>query len=181
MFVGRHGLDTFDESIFKYLDMGKMNFSCSQCSALMFKDEKYEGRLFGNPPTASFSLCCSNGAVRLPPIKDPPKILQNILSGNTKMDCDFCQNIRTYNNSLAFASMYMTGNEYVFKNCGPYCFRLNGQIYHRISQLQPENGKPPCFPQIYIYDQQNELDHCLLPYEKLDWSILKKLQEMIRG
>ena len=80
MFVGRHGLDTFDESTVKYLDMGKMNFTCSQCSALMFKDEKHEGRLFGNPPTASFSLSCSNGAVRLPPIKDLPKILQNILS-----------------------------------------------------------------------------------------------------
>ena len=76
--------------------------------------------------------------------------------------------------------MYMTGKEYAFKNRGPYCFRINGQIYHRISQLEPESGKPPGFSQIYIYDQQNELEHCLQPNEKLDRNLLEKLQEMTK-
>ena len=75
LFIRRHGLDTFDESTVKYLDIGQMNFSCVQCGSLMFKDEKHERR-----------LCCSNGAVKLPPVKDPPKFLQKLLMGNSKID-----------------------------------------------------------------------------------------------
>ena len=63
-----------------------MNFSCVQCGALMFKDERHEGGLYGNSPTVSFTLCCSNGAVKLPPVMDPPKFLQKLLMGNSKID-----------------------------------------------------------------------------------------------
>ena len=76
--------------------------------------------------------------------------------------------------------MCLTGKEYNFHTSGPYCYRINGQVYHLISQLQPENGKPPGFSQIYIYDKEHELDHCLNSFNTLDRGLLKELQDMIK-
>ena len=39
--------------------------------------------------TGKFSLCCSHGAVQIPPIKEPPDIIKNLLIGSTKRDRDF--------------------------------------------------------------------------------------------
>ena len=75
---------------------------------------------------------------------------------------------QAYNSSSAFASMYLTGKEYNFHTNGPYCYRINGQVYHLISQLQPENGKPPGFSQVYIYDKEHELDHRFNSLNTLD-------------
>ena len=75
--------------------------------------------------------------------------------------------------------MYITGEEYKF-NRGPYCFRINGQIYHRISQLEPEGGKPPAFSQIYIYNQQYEVDNHLRSLQNLDCTLMQELQGMIK-
>ena len=47
--------------------------------------------------------------------------------------------------------------------------------------MQPEQGKPPAFSQIYIYDQEHELDNCMKPFSGLDASLLLDLQEMIKS
>ena len=44
-------------------------------------------------------------------------------------------------------------------NRGPYTFRIQGNVYHRIGHLFPENGEKPRFAQIYIYDTQHETLH----------------------
>ena len=149
VFIARKSLDTFDELTVNTQDVGDMNHVCSACGALTFKGEKYYGKLVENQPTATFSLCCSDGDVKLPPIKDPPQLLQSLLTGKTHRDRNFHQNIRAYNSSLAFAALGLTGQEYKFRTAGPYCYHINGQLYHTISQLQPETGKPPGFSQIY--------------------------------
>ena len=138
----------------------------------MFKGENHTGQWF--------SLCCSRGEVKLPPIKDPLEILKKLLTGNSQRDRDFCQQIKAYDSSLAFASMCLTGHEYTLNSKGPYCYRINGQVYHKISQLQPESGKSPGFSQIYIYDQQNELDYHLRSFTNLDKNLLKELQDVIK-
>ena len=158
-----------------------MNNICAACGALMFKDETHCGKLTENSPTATFSSCCVNENIVPPPIKDPPELLKRLLKGNTARDKAFCDNIRAYNSSLAFASLGLTGKEFKFKNPGPYCYRINGQLYHSISQLQPEPGKPPGFSQIHIYDQQHELDNCMRPFPTLDHELLLELQQMIKS
>ncbi|CAF2785995.1 unnamed protein product [Rotaria sp. Silwood2] len=35
---------------------------------------------------------------------------------------------------------------------GPYCFRIHGQIYHRIGPLHPESEQRAQFGQLYIFD-----------------------------
>ena len=85
----------------------------------MFKDEKHVGKL-SQSDTITFSVCCGNGNMKLPPLKDPPDLLKNLLTGNTQRHKQFCENIRAYNSSLAFASLCLTGQEFKFKNPGPY-------------------------------------------------------------
>ena len=116
------------------------------------------------------------GILNSPPNQKPSSFTEELLTGNTPRDKKFCENIRAYNSSLAFASLCLTGQEFRFKNPGPYCYRINGQLYHAISEMQPEQGKPPAFSQIYIYDQEHELDNCMKPFSGLDTSLLLDLQ-----
>ena len=44
----------------------------------------------------------------------------------------------------------------------------------------PEEGCKPRFSQIYIYDQQNELDNRLQVFDNLDKGLLTELQDMIK-
>ena len=68
---------------------------------------------------------------------------------------DFTKSIRNYNSALAFASIgaevsQMSGN-------GTYCYKIQGQIYHRISALYPNEGVRPKFAQLYILDSEEAL------------------------
>ena len=63
---------------------------------------------------------------------------------------------------------------------GPYCYRINGQVYHLMSQMQPKEGKTPRFSQIYICDNENELDNHLNSFSNLDRNLLKDLQDMMK-
>ena len=146
-----------------------MVFTCSKCGAKMFKGEN----------TGS-SFCCGKGSIKLPPIKEPLNLLKNLLIGGTKHDHDFRTNIRAYNSSLAFASMCVTGKEYTFKTRGPYCYRVNGEVYHLTSQMEPKERQRPNFSQIYIYDKEHELENRLHTFKGLDKNVLKELQDMIK-
>nr|GEV99451.1 retrotransposon-like protein [Tanacetum cinerariifolium] len=42
---------------------------------------------------------------------------------------------------------------------GPYVFCLHGQTYHNMGSLLPQEGDPPKFTQLYIYDTYNEIDN----------------------
>ena len=54
----------------------------------MFKDEKHIGKL-SQIDTVTFSGCCANGNIKLPPIKNPPDLLKDLLTGNTPRDQKF--------------------------------------------------------------------------------------------
>ena len=177
--IARQNLEDFNETTVNCHDVGSMDNICSACGALMFKDEKHVGKLSPSD-TVTFSACCANGNVKLPPLKDPPDLLKNLLTGNTQRHKQFCDNITAYNSSLAFASLCLTGQKFKFKNPGSYCYRINGQLYHALSQMQPDHGKPPAFSQIYIYDHEHELDYHMKPFTGLDASLLLDLQQMIK-
>ena len=87
IFIARNGLETFNKGIVSCHNIGGMEYKCQACGALML------GSLTSVNPTATFSLCCSHGAVKLPPIKEPSATLKTLLTGSTKKDCDFRENI----------------------------------------------------------------------------------------
>ena len=98
-----------------------------------------------NQKMCSYSLCCSYGSVQVQPVSEPPGLLRTLLSGNSSTS-HFMQNVWAYNSAFAFASTTLTGHEFAFQGKGPYCFSINGQVYHTITQLLP---KPGCCPQIF--------------------------------
>ena len=81
--IARQNLEVFNETTVNGHDVGNMDNICSACGALMFKDEKHVGKL-SQSDTITFSTCCGNGNIKLPPLKDPPDLLKNLLTGNTQ-------------------------------------------------------------------------------------------------
>ncbi|XP_021961437.1 uncharacterized protein LOC110857104 [Folsomia candida] len=64
------------------------------------------------------------------------------------------------NSALAFASM--GANIAPPPGYGPYCFRINGQIYHRTGSLHPTNGDQRKFAQLYILDPDEACDQRMM-------------------
>jgi hypothetical protein len=113
----------FDENQYVEHYLGPMNQKCENCGSLNFEAEKVDGH---------FSICCHNGKIKLEtPMW--PRALSNLYEGKglpqevaakakerkprieveperpekpkiAKSSNDFGENIRTYNNSFAFAS-----------------------------------------------------------------------------
>ena len=80
--VARQNMEVFNETTVNGHDVGNMDNICSACGALMFKDENHVGKL-SQSATITFSACCGNGNIKLPPLKNPPDLLKNLLTGNT--------------------------------------------------------------------------------------------------
>ncbi|XP_053566967.1 uncharacterized protein LOC128656828 [Bombina bombina] len=78
------------------------------------------------------------------------------MTGHHTHSKNFMQNIRSINSALAFASM--GANIAPPPGYGPYCFRINGQIYHRSGALHPENDDQRKFAQLYILSPEEAAD-----------------------
>jgi Helitron helicase-like domain at N-terminus len=159
-----------------------MDLECPVCGALHFKDERASGTNLRNP---EFSLCCNRGKVELPYLRDPPTLLQRLLGSYKDLPehrrfpvtraqetqgVAFRDEIRKYNSAMAFASLGVKIDGNVTGAAGgPYSFRINGQLHHKIGALLPEvsiklwlcylaegmniqDGQPPQYAQIYIHD-----------------------------
>src|SRR5204863_8705713 len=69
---------------------------------------------------------------------------------------------------------------------GPYVFRINGQIHHRIGSLVPLPNMLPKFAELYIFNTKNEINNRIKaltnedPHEcDLNPDIIKGLQNML--
>ena len=144
-------------------DVGPMNNVCRHCGALLWKQENK-------------ALCCANGQVMLPPIPEAPPLLEELLTGNSSRAKTFRQRIRSYNASLAFASIGV--NEDILPP-GVYCFRIHGEIHHSVGPLLPEPGPQtnPRFAQVYYYDTVNETRNRAHWHDNLDIDVLTELQD----
>ena len=117
--------------------------------------------------------------VSVPPISQPPVLLQELLRGSSARLRHFLQLIQSYNSSFAFASMSLTGDGYRFSTPGPYCFRISGQVHHLISQLLPADGDALKFLQSYLYDASDEIDAWVQIFSDLQKDIFTSLQKML--
>lgn len=163
-------------------NFGKPTYICQHCNALLW----YEERLNSNKSTTnpSFGMCCKQGKIKLPPLKEPPQYLKRLLTGEGKDSTNFRENIRSYNSMFAFTSMGGIVDKEINMGKGPYVFRLHGQNYHHIGTLLPEEGNKPRFAQLYIYDTENEVANRISvsgcsDKTPVDPSIVTDLQNMI--
>ena len=109
-----------------------------------------------------------------------PNALCDLLKAERRMGSHFRANIRKYNNALSFASKGFTGKYFEFRNPnGPPCYKISGQMYHNMTNVLPTEGENPQFSQLYVYDEQHELDARMGHVDGLDPDILKRLQDMM--
>ena len=121
--------------------IGKMEIQCPHCKALKWPGE-----------TPAF--CCDNGKVSIPVLPKPPAPLDSLLLGESRESRDFLSKIRSYNSAFQMTSMGC--DEILFRRQWNPCYKIQGQIYHRIGSLCPENNEKAKFAQIYFVGNEEE-------------------------
>ena len=140
-----------------YIDEGDATFTCTYCGAIMWFGERLNRRLKTRNP--KFALCCMQGQVQLPLLKQPPEVLQNLLNRDDKLSKHFQRNTRAYNMVFSFTSLGGKVDRAVRKGKGPNMLVLQGENYHLIGSLQPPTGNDVKFGQLYIVDTENETEN----------------------
>lgn len=106
-----------------------------------------------------FSLCCMQGKVQLPLLKQPPQLLKDLLFNQSPFSPNFLRNIRAYNMMFSFTSMGGKVQNPKSLGNGPYVYQLHGQNVHYMGSLLPNGDSKPKFAQLYIYDTANEISN----------------------
>ncbi|CAL1354993.1 unnamed protein product [Linum trigynum] len=132
-----------------------------------------------------FPLCCKEGKVKLPPRREPPDFLKELLHSSTPRSRHFREAIRIYNAMFSFISLGGKVDRGINAGGGVYVYSISGQIYHNIGSLLPEEGQPPKFAQLYIHESRSELQNRLQLFPADDHSnplrpeIVQGLQDML--
>jgi len=84
-----------------------------------------------------------------------------------------------YNSVLAFTSLSAKVDESVTGGPGPYSFRIQGELYHKIRSLCPAEGQRPQFAQLYIHDTKREHQNRHVVMPSLDPTTLDRLLTMM--
>jgi hypothetical protein len=122
---------------------------------MWYQERRGKSRDSANP---TFQMCCGNGKVQLPTLRNPPQIRQNLLwNRDSNQSQNYQQNIRMYNSMFSFTSPGMKFDKKINGSRGPPILRLQGQPCHRIGSMLPKEGDAPKFAQLYIYDTDNEI------------------------
>jgi len=115
----------------------------------------------------------------LPSLPATPQELEVLLTNKDANAVKFRDQIRMYNSVLAFTSLSAKVDESVTRSLGPYSFRIQGELYHKIGSLCPAEGQRPQFAQLYIHDTKCEHQnrHAVMP--SLDPTTLDRLLTMM--
>ncbi|GJV60129.1 DNA helicase [Tanacetum coccineum] len=135
-----------------YKSIGKCEYSCQYCGALFWYDERLKSIPQNVRP--KYNGCCKGGRVVLRTYQIYPEYIKLLLQ-----DRHFMENIRAYNQMFSMTSLGANIDESINIGRGPYVFKISGQLYHWIGSLCPEEGQPPRFLQLYVYDTDNEVDN----------------------
>ncbi|XP_056855468.1 uncharacterized protein LOC108807616 [Raphanus sativus] len=122
----------------------------------MWYGERIEKKRKSKKP--KFSLCCGQGQVQLPLLKESPEILKRLLHGDDDISSYFRENIRQLNMVFSFTSLGGKVDRCVPQGRGPKMFQLQGENYHLMGSLKPQAGEEPKFSQLYIVDTEIEID-----------------------
>ena len=177
------GIDKFKETLCKYKEnyIGKMNYECPYCGALLFKSELSDHK------TDKWNMCCRNGKITLKPILNPPQELHHLFTQNDRLSKYFQENIVMLNNALAMSSSQIFRKElpHSYRNAPP-TFILSGAIYHTVPRLLPDSNVLPKQAQIYTWDPAEETNNRLnqgflgkISNEPKFRQLIKELQQLL--
>ncbi|GKD22206.1 hypothetical protein Tco_1223909, partial [Tanacetum coccineum] len=133
-----------------YIDIGDCEYSCQHCGAKFWYGERLQRSSTYQLP--NYHKCCLGGKVRLGTEPHPPDYIR-LLFKNRR----FMENIRAYNQMFSMTSFGESVEDSINNGRAPYVFKISGEVYHWIGSLCPNEGDPPRFLQLYIYDTHNEV------------------------
>ena len=157
---------TIDYASHPQMSIGSMTHPCQYCGALKWP---------GEPPY----MCCQNGKVRLPEYPAVPEDLKNLLLGYDQDSAEFLKNIRAYNSAFQMTSF---GSNRVIEPGWMPTFKVQGQVYHTLGSLNPEEGNEEKYLQVYFMGdtiQQANRRSTIIPGTKMN--ILGPLQQMLHS
>lgn len=166
--------DCFNFSVLEgYASLGPPTARCQKCTVVMWKEERMnKDNIHGIP---RFNLCCGDGKIKLNPVPKTPSYLWQLYN-DPKKGSIFQQCLRVYNSMFAFTSTGGYMDNSINNGRSPYIYRLNGQNHHLFGSLVPNDGHPPKFCQLYIYDTINEVSNRM---RSVDVGESKKIDEEI--
>ncbi|GJV95240.1 putative PIF1 DNA helicase/replication protein A1-like protein [Tanacetum coccineum] len=139
-----------------YMDIGDQIQTCHACKAKLWTGETNKKQI---SKKSSFSMCCKKGLVLLPKMEDPPKDLLDLFTANDATSKYFIHHIRMFNSIFSFTSIGGKVDKTVNNGHGPWIYRMEGENYHLMPSLGPKNKDIPKFSQLYIFDNQNEIQN----------------------
>ena len=131
--------------------LGSLDHECPYCHALHWVAEAVRPDEYGQ--------CCLHGKVYVPFLPRPPNDLYMLYCSNDRRGRSFRTHIRQYNKAFAFTSTGGPGHidGSMFDGRGPPSYKIQGELYHQLGPLQPEEGRRPLYSQLYIYDPTEAL------------------------
>jgi len=115
----------------------------------------------------------------LPNLLATPQELEVLLTNKESSAVKFRDDIRMYNSVLAFTLLGAKVDDSVTGGPGPYSFRIQGELYHKIRSLRPAEGQRPQFAQLYIHDTKRERQNRHVVMPSLDPTTLDRLLTMM--
>ena len=158
-------------------NLGSFNVCCTECGALHWIEERLKSSSLRSP---KFGKCCMSGKVSLFQYSAPPAELLRLYKGTHRYSKDFFNNIRQYNLTFSMTSLGVDEELTYRGGDGPYCFKIRGQLHHRIGSLLPDsNTDTPKFAQLWILDPQEALGHRQNLNPRLNPNLLMTLNDII--
>ena len=135
---------------------------CQHCNVVFWYQERVLSLSSYAQRRIVYHLCCRGGHVSLPKHRPfPPPLCDLIKFNGGPASNSFMRLIRQYNSMFAFTSLGVDIDRSINTGRGPYIFRINGVVHHRIGSLIPDEGNRPQYAQLYIYDTANEVQNRL--------------------
>ncbi|XP_074106854.1 uncharacterized protein LOC141532421 [Cotesia typhae] len=155
--------------------IGAMNIICRYCKA-----KHFSGELPSNK-TDSFNDCCRHGEVSLEKQPELPPLLKSLFDGSHEKANNFFGRIRNFNNSFSFASFNANMVDLSSQRRGPYCFKIQGQIYYQMNtSLYPSSNESPSYGQLFIIDPTEAVSYRSEKNMQCDAGLLKDIDITLR-
>ena len=140
-----------------YVDEGNPTYICEYCKAKMWYGERLD-RKTRTKKNPIFSLCCGQGQVKLPMLRESPLVIKQLLYGKDEKSRYYQKNLRALN--MLFSFTYLGGkvDRSIPNGVGPKTFTLQGENYHLMGSMKPDLGDSAKFSQLYIVDIESEVD-----------------------
>ncbi|XP_058775634.1 uncharacterized protein LOC131649912 [Vicia villosa] len=173
--------DNYTRSSEAYYDIGDPLIECRYCKSMMWYQERMNK--ISHSANPKFMLCCCNGKVEIPLLKQPPEVLAKLMfDQDNVVSRKYQQHIRVYNMMFAFTSPGAKLDNRFNNGGGPPTLRIQGQTCHQIGSLLPSRRDTPKFAQLYIYDTENEVPNrmkCLRTTKNIDPEVVQQLSTMM--